>query len=369
MRPLYSGLTDIKNSGNTGLWYDKFCDTWQANWEGLGDGGKKNWIDTVTGKPCGDEEQLKQVLERITRLLEHQQQAPLYYKLESDFVTGLGREHPVENGFAWHHTLGTPYLPGSSVKGMVRAWAEVWTESKIEDIRRIFGPSSRDLKENKDLTTNVGSVIFLDALPTKSVQLKADIMTPHYDPYYKDAKVPPADWHGPIPIPFLVVEKDQTFVFGILPRRNDEQSRSDCETVKEWLDNALTWTGAGAKTAVGYGRFVVDTEAQKIVEKRQKEALQEQKEKEVEAKKQAELEKMTPLLREMYTDGYESDSFVGEGMKKWLKRMAEAEGSDNEEVAKHLKAWYFQHRNADWLKPNKKNAEKIALIKKVLGEA
>ncbi|HPB28259.1 MAG: type III-B CRISPR module RAMP protein Cmr6 [Kiritimatiellae bacterium] len=40
------------------------------------------------------------------------------------FVTGLGLEHPLENGFSFLSPYGVPYLPGSAVKGVVRRAAE-----------------------------------------------------------------------------------------------------------------------------------------------------------------------------------------------------------------------------------------------------
>lgn len=43
------------------------------------------------------------------------------------FVTGVGMEHPVENGFAFLSPYGLPYLPGSSVKGVLRKAAEELT--------------------------------------------------------------------------------------------------------------------------------------------------------------------------------------------------------------------------------------------------
>lgn len=256
MRPLYRDLASATirwQGGHAGLWYDKFCDKWQRDWSGLGDAGKKAWIDSVTERPVGDAAQLAAQRERFSALLTHRGESPLPYRLEADFVTGLGREHPVENGFAWHHTLGTPYLPGSSVKGLVRAWAAQWAEASKATLKRIFG--SEDIG---DTNFQVGSVIFLDALPAKPVHLKADVMTPHYGPYYR-GEAPPADWHDPVPVPFLVVEAGQTFLFGVLPRRSDAASRQDCQTVKGWLEAALSWLGAGAKTAVGYGRFAADT--------------------------------------------------------------------------------------------------------------
>lgn len=40
------------------------------------------------------------------------------------FTTGLGNEHPLENGFSFLDPYGLPYLPGSGVKGVVRRAAE-----------------------------------------------------------------------------------------------------------------------------------------------------------------------------------------------------------------------------------------------------
>jgi CRISPR-associated protein Cmr6 len=223
---------------------------------------------------------------------------------------------------------------------MVRAWAEQWTDTSLEDIRRIFGPGSEDLKKNKDLKANVGSVIFLDALPQKTVSLKADIMTPHYSDYYAGKKdkqgnlIPPADWHSPTPIPFLVVKKDQTFVFGILPRHTNEQGQKDYETVKGWLKEALCWTGAGAKTAVGYGRFAVDETAQAEAEKersrREKEAqLQaEQQKREAALRKQTEgkselyAELLRQSLQNRWTEPAGKDSFVQmDVIEDWIEKL------------------------------------------------
>ncbi len=44
--------------------------------------------------------------------------------LTSPLATGLGNEHPVENGFTFSVPHGLPMLPGSAIKGTVRAAAE-----------------------------------------------------------------------------------------------------------------------------------------------------------------------------------------------------------------------------------------------------
>lgn len=287
MRPLYKAAVNAKrlDTSNAGLWYDKFCDQWYLDSEKSGlsrwsleafkDGNPKlYWINNLAAKTIGSEILLNEAVERQAWLLSAYGQTPLFFKTDWHFVTGLGREHPVENGFAWHHSLGVPYLPGSSVKGMVRAWVEYWLDPKPEDevLRRIFGPRGEAARKSPAS----GSVIFLDALPIKPVNLKADIMTPHYGPYYQDpCKDPPADWHSPIPIPFLVVTPDTTFQFGLLPGRSEYES--NVEEARKWLAMALEYIGAGAKTAVGYGRMREDSDAKIKYQERLQEIDQRQR--------------------------------------------------------------------------------------------
>ena len=260
MRPLYKSVANIKlkkGTGNTGLWYDKFCDTWpdhagkdfwnlQSRQEGKQIvNPKMDWMKTVTAKNVGERDLLTEACLRQARLAAACGMKVVKYSTIWRFVTGLGRQHPVENGFAWHQTLGVPYLPGSSIKGMVRAWAEQWEE--IKDGNRIFGDKGEEV--------SAGSVIFLDALPSNRVFLEIDVMTPHYSPYYRDGK-PPGDWYDPTPIPFLTVAANQVFQFAVLPRMaQDTQYQEDTKQVLYWLRLALENLGAGAKTAVGYGRF------------------------------------------------------------------------------------------------------------------
>ncbi len=99
------------------------------------------------------------------------------------------------------------------------------------------------------------------------------------------------------------------------PRRPGERE-GDVEQAKEWLQQALEWIGAGAKTAVGYGRFVVD-------QNRQEEWKQLLDDRKREQAKQARLSQMTPVEREMEEDGYQQDPdrFMKALTGKWLDRM------------------------------------------------
>ncbi len=242
MRPLYKTLAEKPLSlsdGHAGLWYEKFCDKWNGDWRFEPENGnpKLEWIKTVCEEKIGKPELLGEFVERTKQLVKAKRGKCGIFRATSRFVTGLGRSHPVENGFAWHPTLGVPYLPGSSIKGIVRAWAESFAQDKVD---ALFGTPGK-----------VGCVVALDAIPIKPVQLVPDVMTPHYHGWSEND--PPGDWRSPVPVPFLVVEKDSLFLFALMPRR-----LADAALVGEawnFLCQALLDLGAGAKTAVGYGRF------------------------------------------------------------------------------------------------------------------
>ena len=258
--PLYQGAesASLAQDGNRGLWYDKFCRTWRRlPPEGKDALDKAKWIGEVAGL-CGNGGELRQYGERQMRMIESLHGRWFELRTGSPFVSGLGRAHPVENGFAWHYTLGVPYLPGSSVKGVVRAWVTRWKE--VKEAIRILGPPPPVSGVAPE--PRVGTVVFPDALPAVPVKLGADVMTPHYGDYYQKGDAP-GDWMSPTPIPFLVVRAGATFRFAVAPRQPGEKSYEDCATACAWLKEALEWIGAGAKTAVGYGRMRVDEDAQR----------------------------------------------------------------------------------------------------------
>ena len=264
IRPLYQNTAkrpeDLPPTGHAGLWYDKFCNFWSDAWTLKEDRGKEKWIRGVTKEHVGDVDQMNEYARRMVRMIQKSRGYFEVFTTESRFVTGLGRNHPVENGFAWHSTLGTPFLPGSSVKGLVRAWARSKNTPRLDEI---LGNPSR-----------IGRFCFLDAIPVKPVRLETDVMTPHYAAWGEND--PPGDWRSPVPIPFLTTAAGTSFLFGIIPRLppasgNDADVTNpassptrpldqicDLDQVADWLRSALEWLGGGAKTAVGYGRFILD---------------------------------------------------------------------------------------------------------------
>ena len=291
----FANVGKVPDSAHAGLWYDRFFNQYDDGCK-VGDDGKTSWIKTVAGL-TGDEKKLESFAERQQALLEAYGGQSLVMSADWHFVTGMGNNHPVENGFAWHHTLGVPYLTGAAVKGMVRAWCEVWQEFDEERMKQWFGDNEQS-----------GELIFFDSVPTAPVQLKADIMTPHYGDWYakgdeapkRDGSNVPADWHDPVPVPFLVVEKGASFQFAVSKRAG---SAIDLSEVIQVLGDALQWLGAGAKTAAGYGRFGEDQQAKAKREKqmRERELVAQQEEEQKRLTAQAEAQGLTGLAIELTT--------------------------------------------------------------------
>lgn len=244
---------DIQRA-NASLWYNKFCFTWEIEYDAnkgkWKDTSKKKyktqWLNKADGQIAGDADLLCEVRARMQRLVEKKQGSILYMKLTSRLAIGLGNPNPTENGFTFHHIYGAPYVPSSSIKGMVRAWATNWLKVDQKKINRIFGPE--DTKE-------IGKILFLDALPVAPLKLEKELINVLYGDYYRKGSFP-IDSYSPNLIPFLTVAAGQTFYFSIIPRKFYDGVEDDMKDVKSWLIQALQWLGLGAKTSNGYGRFI-----------------------------------------------------------------------------------------------------------------
>ncbi len=175
-------------------------------------------------------------------------------KIDWRLALGLGDASVYETSITLHHIYGIPYIPASAIKGVVRSW--IITEFfEVNETKALENPI---FKKWFGTTDGAGKVIFFDAFPTSAPTIDADIMNPHYQPYYsespKDAKTPPADYHNPVPVFFLTV-KDCSFQFliGTKEESNVFTDVIENKNIIDWLTDALQKHGIGAKTAVGYG--------------------------------------------------------------------------------------------------------------------
>ena len=237
-----------------GLWFERYFNGYEPNFTEVSQEGKSAWLRGFTTNALGRSGELKTKAERIRQLATSQGGQTRIYQSTSPFVTGLGNPHPQENGFTWHPTLGLPYLPGSAVKGLVRAAVELAYQGEDQPalLKRWFGTGAKG-----DVPEASGSFIFLDALPVAPCALVPEVMTPHMGKWYeKGGKTPnakdaqPGDWHSPVPVGYLTARNLQ-LQFAVMPRPG--VAADGLEQVWQALDYALQWLGAGGKTAQGFG--------------------------------------------------------------------------------------------------------------------
>jgi CRISPR-associated protein Cmr6 len=189
-----------------------------------------------------------------------------------DYRLVIGSEQSIyETSIRLHHIYGIPYIPSSAIKGVLRSYTIL--ECFSEELKKYNEDKYQKFEEEvlftKDEDGNYkhkwfidifgsqeqeGEIIFFDSF-SKDVKIQKDIMTSHYGDYYdKKKKVAPTDTQSPNPIPFLTVVGE--FIFFIASKKNSiEKYKIRDKSIKEWLKEALTNHGIGAKTAVGYGYF------------------------------------------------------------------------------------------------------------------
>ncbi len=239
----------------------------------------------------------------------------------SPFVTGMGEEHAVENGFAFLGPYGLPYLAGSGVKGVIRRAAEElaadgeggWSFARVvwlfgfEDnahllrldeeraagddeaaalLKRLDKGAPSFAALGADRRHLAGALSFWDVIIKG--KLDVDILTPHFGHYYQGTE-PPHDAGQPKPNPFLVVAPGAEFTFHVscAEHRLPESLRGEWrKLLRAAFEHAFSWGGFGAKTAVGYG--VLDFRER--MEAREAEARERERRHEEEARKRAEAE-------------------------------------------------------------------------------
>lgn len=168
------------------------------------------------------------------------------------YAHGSGRaDDDIKCGFSFDYVSGQPYIPGSSVKGVLRSYFREHPEA-IAEIAKIA-------KERvKDLETHIFdcSDIFLDAVlydgDARNRILGKDYITPHSEDGVKN----------PIPIHIMKVLPDVRFEFRFIVSDFKQEDFTFTKAQKlELFKTLLTLFGIGAKTNVGYGALESDDSA------------------------------------------------------------------------------------------------------------
>lgn len=142
-----------------------------------------------------------------------------------------------------HPVYGVPYIPASSIKGVVSTWAKQQYSENLEVVHRLFGFLKQTPSEDVQ-KASLGTVQILDAFPTAPC-LSLDVATPQWN--WKENQVE----YGPSPH-YMMSLRNVTLKIGLV--RTNLGSKADVEIAREWLEKALIQEGLGSRISAGYGR-------------------------------------------------------------------------------------------------------------------
>ena len=172
---------------------------------------------------------------------------------------GSQKNEEFKTGFTFDYVSGLPYIPGSSIKGILRESIKKYKE----DVSKYLG-----IKENIDLSISnlidmlfgddQGSNecsntevfkrdVFFDAMiidgDERGFILKEDFITPHFE------------FENPKPIRILALKPEVKIKFYFMMKR-DEIGGIACHKRFDLYKGLLLDLGVGAKTNTGYGKLV-----------------------------------------------------------------------------------------------------------------
>jgi CRISPR-associated protein Cmr6 len=163
-------------------------------------------------------------------------------RVHGRLAVGLGSESVLEVGIRLSHSYGTPIVPGSAIKGVLRSRME---DERLRDF--LFGS-----QESPAFTD------FQDAwwIPDSRSPLSLDVMTVHHPDYYSSraAVIPaPSDLDNPNPVKFLSARGSFLFVVRFLA---EDPKGQWLGYIRRLLRDTLENEGIGGKRSAGYGRFI-----------------------------------------------------------------------------------------------------------------
>lgn len=174
---------------------------------------------------------------------------PFELELETRLFIGLTGGGMLETGCAIAHSYGMPYIPGSSIKGVVNAVVpdSAFGQERPEVCDALLGREATEAEPDG----LAGAIAFHDAwwIPGSAATPFAEevVTTHHLDYYGSEGATPATDLDSPVPNAQIAVRGRFLFVL--------EGPIAWLPLVREMLTAALTQAGVGAKTRSGYGFF------------------------------------------------------------------------------------------------------------------
>ena len=172
------------------------------------------------------------------------------FTLQNRLLIGTNDNAGLETGCCLSRNYGMPYIPGSSVKGVVRNWANNNVKAFSDDIEELLGTADSEQPNRMSCTVTFHDAWWIPKDSSKPFVL--DVVTTHHQAYYNGSQDKPSDTDSPIPNHLLAVQGSFLFVL--------EGEPEAVQTCQRMLEEALEHDGIGAKTAAGYGYMKADLE-------------------------------------------------------------------------------------------------------------
>lgn len=176
-------------------------------------------------------------------------------------IIGSGYTHELpgndilKNGLSLDYVTGLPWIPGSSLKGLLRSVFQI-SENDMKlayinsNLREDLSLTHDECTELEESIFNSGD-LFLGAFPSSSNKdkklLSDDFITPHSNCF-----------ENPKPIRILKIKPNIEFEFGFI-LKDSCLSSGKCikiEDKKILFEKIITDFGLGAKTNTGFGQFI-----------------------------------------------------------------------------------------------------------------
>lgn len=169
--------------------------------------------------------------------------------LKHRLFLGLGVGSVLETNVTLHRAYGVPYIPGSALKGLARAYAECLVDNgrgflSDRQLKWLFGNAYNDT------TAAAGNLDFQDGwwIPENILPLCLEVDTPHHAEYHRtQGEKPATDFDDPTPLHHLAIQG--RFLISI---KGEPLAAQLALTL---LAHGLRMWGIGGRVNADYGQF------------------------------------------------------------------------------------------------------------------
>lgn len=294
--------------------------------------------------------------------------------IDSRLYIGLNSAGALETGISTQHSYGMPMLPGSSIKGAVRHYAEqIGLPDNIRHV--LFGEEGKAGEDGK-----AGALVWHDGwfIPNSPLAKPfiLEVVTVHHQQYYSGSQSEADEMESPIPNQQIAAQGSFYFVV-----EAPQGAKDWAEFAVNLLSDMLQQQGMGAKTASGYGYFADGEHGDETAQRYVRDIREEQANKLKQAAEQARLSALPEHEQWMetwrgqifgatkYGINNQEHSNLYHRFKAALTAAAEADwdAQAKKEIAETFSARKLQTAQGNWIN-DKRRKELSPLLAKLRGE-